>query len=77
MAYVFGGSYIPLSCKLVENAILGRNFSNEEITKHLSGHNFSYRNAKSAKDATLKRDAMQKQIALVYFIGGTSKKKTN
>ena len=72
MAYVFGGCYIPLSCKLIENAIFSRNFTNEEITRHLAGENFSYRNAKSAKDATLKRDSLQKQIALVYFIGGES-----
>ena len=70
MAYVFGGSYIPLSCKLVENAILGRNFTNEEIVKHLTGNNFQTCKASSAKDSTLKRNAAQTQIALVYFIGG-------
>jgi hypothetical protein len=70
MAYVFGGSYIPLSCKLVENAIFGRNFTNEEIVKHLTGNNFQSCKASSAKDSTLKRNAAQTQIALVYFIGG-------
>ena len=42
MAYVFGGCYVPLSCRLVENAILGKQFTSEDITKHLTGANFSF-----------------------------------
>ena len=41
MAYVFGGCYVPLSCRLVENAISGKSFTADEITKHLTGANFS------------------------------------
>jgi hypothetical protein len=73
MGYVFGGVYIPLSCKLVENALLKGTFSSSDITAHLPGDNFSRCKSSSVKVTTLKRNAPQDpgaQIALVYFIGG-------
>lgn len=73
MAYVFGGVYVPLSCKLVEAALLKGTFSNDEITKHLPGDNFSKCKTGSVKVSTLKKNRSGDpgaQIALVYFIGG-------
>ena len=72
MAYVFGGVYIPLSCKLVENALLKNSFSAEEITKHLPGDNFAKCKSGSVKASTLKKNTDPGiQVALVYFIGGS------
>ena len=73
MAYVFGGVYIPLSCKLVELALLKGNFSNDDITKHLPGDNFSRSKTGSVKVSTLKKNKTNdagSQIAIIYFIGG-------
>merc|ERR1712228_442594 len=75
MAYVFGGVYIPLSCKLVELALLKGNFSNDDITKHLPGDNFSRSKTGSVKVSTLKKNKTNdtgSQIAIIYFIGGVT-----
>lgn len=78
MAYVFGGVYIPLSCKLVELALLKGTFSSDDIIKHLPGENFSKSKSGSVKVSTLKKNKTSDagaQIALIYFIGGNQQKK--
>ncbi|NXL79059.1 VP33B protein, partial [Leptocoma aspasia] len=43
MAYVFGGSYVPLSCKIIEQVLERRGWQGlEEVVRLLSGSEFSF-----------------------------------
>jgi len=75
MGYVFGGCYIPLSCKLVELALTKGDLGNEDLQKHIAGEYFCRVKGGSVKQTARKngpddRSLSPDQVALVYFIGG-------
>lgn len=73
MGYVFGGAYIPLSCKLVEQALLKQGWTGlEDVMRHLPGKNFERIEARSAKGKTVSANDPSYKVVLVYFIGGVT-----
>lgn len=76
MGYVFGGVYIPLSCKLVELALTKGDLGSEDLQKHISGEYFarvmggSVKMSSARKTGPDDRTTSPEQVALVYFIGG-------
>ena len=79
MGYVFGGCYIPLSCKLVELALTKVDLGNEDLQKHITGEYFCRVKGGSVKQTARKtgpddRSSSPEQVALVYFIGGRCEK---
>ncbi|CAB4006211.1 vacuolar sorting-associated 33B-like, partial [Paramuricea clavata] len=68
MAYVFGGSYAPLSCKLVEQVYSRGGFLGlEEVTK-LLGETFHTRRGTSNRASSTAQN--KKKVILVFFLGG-------
>nr|CAB3267636.1 vacuolar protein sorting-associated protein 33B [Phallusia mammillata] len=74
MAYVFGGAYTPLTCRLVEQAIQRQGWGGlEDVLRHLPGSNFEKLEARSAKAGKSASSGEQaSKVALVYFIGGVT-----
>lgn len=73
MAYVFGGAYTPLSCKLVEQALLKQGWAGlEDVMRHLPGKTFERIEARSAKGKTMSTNDTSYKVVLVYFIGGVT-----
>ncbi|XP_039258945.2 vacuolar protein sorting-associated protein 33B-like [Styela clava] len=77
MAYVFGGAYVPLTCRLVEQALQRQGWGGlEDVMRHLPGKCFERLEAKSAKgkgagSGGFGTDSSSK-VVLVYFIGGVT-----
>lgn len=80
-AFVFGGSYIPLICRLVENCVLTPvkknnpiNMSSAEVMKLLPGPNFKRRQAflNSMPASSTNHSKGVERSVLIYFIGGVT-----
>ncbi|XP_028399214.1 vacuolar protein sorting-associated protein 33B-like isoform X2 [Dendronephthya gigantea] len=68
MAYIFGGSYAPLSCKLVEQVCTRAGFQGlEEVTKLLGGTFHTRQGTSNRASATA---VNRKKVILVFFLGG-------
>ncbi|XP_046857548.1 vacuolar protein sorting-associated protein 33B-like [Xenia sp. Carnegie-2017] len=68
MSYVFGGSYAPLSCKLVEQVCSRGGFQGlEEITRMI-GETFHTTQRTSNQESTVVHN--KQRVILVFFIGG-------
>ncbi|NXB86772.1 VP33B protein, partial [Vidua chalybeata] len=67
MAYVFGGSYVPLSCKIIEQVLERRGWQGlEEVVRLLNGNEFSVSDS-AAED----NPAWESQrVVLAVFLGG-------
>ncbi|NXU95397.1 VP33B protein, partial [Xiphorhynchus elegans] len=67
MAYVFGGAYMPLSCKIIEQVLERRGWQGlEEVVRLLNGNEFS------VSDSTMEDNpALESQhVILAVFLGG-------
>ncbi|XP_050165362.1 vacuolar protein sorting-associated protein 33B isoform X2 [Myiozetetes cayanensis] len=67
MAYVFGGAYVPLSCKIIEQVLERRGWQGlEEVVRLLNGNEFS------VSDSTVEDNpAWESQhVILIVFLGG-------
>ncbi|KAL1007521.1 hypothetical protein UPYG_G00087890 [Umbra pygmaea] len=68
MAYIFSGAYVPLSCKLIEQALERDGWTGlEEVTRMINGQEFVVTGS-NGSDTRVKSDAQQ--IILVMFLGG-------
>uniref|UniRef100_A0A8U7NC93 VPS33B late endosome and lysosome associated n=1 Tax=Corvus moneduloides TaxID=1196302 RepID=A0A8U7NC93_CORMO len=67
MAYVFGGAYVPLSCKIIEQVLERRDWQGlEEVVRLLNGNEFSV-----SDSAVEDNPAWESQrIVLAVFLGG-------
>ncbi|KAG8440615.1 hypothetical protein GDO86_006385 [Hymenochirus boettgeri] len=66
MAYVFGGAYIPLSCKIVEQVLQRKGWTGlEEVTRLLSGNEFV-----DEQLCDQKSDSTTSRTILAVFLGG-------
>ncbi|XP_068059530.1 vacuolar protein sorting-associated protein 33B isoform X2 [Anomalospiza imberbis] len=67
MAYVFGGAYVPLSCKIIEQVLERRGWQGlEEVVRLLNGNEFSVSDS-AAED----NPAWESQrVVLAVFLGG-------
>lgn len=63
--YVFGGSYIPIVCRLIEILILSADGGSDEVLKLLPGERFCLRRSRE-------RRAVSERVVLVCFIGGAT-----
>ncbi|XP_062357498.1 vacuolar protein sorting-associated protein 33B isoform X6 [Cinclus cinclus] len=67
MAYVFGGAYMPLSCKIIEQVLERRGWQGlEEVVRLLNGNEFS------ASDSTVEDNPAweSQRVVLAVFLGG-------
>ncbi|NXF00958.1 VP33B protein, partial [Smithornis capensis] len=67
MAYVFGGAYVPLSCKIIEQVLERRGWQGlEEIVRLLNGNEFS------VSDSTVEDNPAweSQRVILAVFLGG-------
>ncbi|NXK40774.1 VP33B protein, partial [Piprites chloris] len=67
MAYVFGGAYVPLSCKIIEQVLERRGWQGlEEVVRLLNGNEFS------VSDSTVEDNPAweSQRIILIVFLGG-------
>uniref|UniRef100_U3K9C2 VPS33B late endosome and lysosome associated n=1 Tax=Ficedula albicollis TaxID=59894 RepID=U3K9C2_FICAL len=67
MAYVFGGAYVPLSCKIIEQVLERRGWQGlEEVVRLLNGNEFS------ASDSTVEDNPAceAQRVVLAVFLGG-------
>ncbi|CAK8675606.1 unnamed protein product [Clavelina lepadiformis] len=72
MSYVFGGAYVPLTCRLVEQSLQRQGWSGlEDVLRHLPGTTFEKQEARSAK-AGKTGATMASKVVLIYFIGGVT-----
>ncbi|NXC61708.1 VP33B protein, partial [Aleadryas rufinucha] len=67
MAYVFGGAYVPLSCKIIEQVLERRGWQGlEEVVRLLNGNEFSV-----SDSAVEDNPAWESQrVVLAVFLGG-------
>ncbi|NXK68711.1 VP33B protein, partial [Sylvietta virens] len=67
MAYVFGGAYVPLSCKIIEQVLERRGWQGlEEVVRLLNGNEFSV-----SDSAVEDNPACESQrVVLAVFLGG-------
>ncbi|NWW32392.1 VP33B protein, partial [Panurus biarmicus] len=67
MAYVFGGAYVPLSCKIIEQVLERRGWQGlEEVVRLLNGNEFSV-----SDTAVEDNPASESQrVVLAVFLGG-------
>ncbi|XP_063026152.1 vacuolar protein sorting-associated protein 33B isoform X3 [Melospiza melodia melodia] len=69
MAYVFGGAYVPLSCKIIEQVLERRGWQGlEEVVRLLNGNEFSV--SDSAVEDNPAWDCQR--VILAVFLGGCS-----
>lgn len=67
MAYVFGGAYVPLSCKIIEQVLERRGWQGlEEVVRLLNGNEFSV--SDSAVEDNPAWDCQR--VILAVFLGG-------
>ncbi|XP_062357494.1 vacuolar protein sorting-associated protein 33B isoform X3 [Cinclus cinclus] len=68
MAYVFGGAYMPLSCKIIEQVLERRGWQGlEEVVRLLNGNEFSASGNSTVED----NPAWESQrVVLAVFLGG-------
>lgn len=85
-AFVFGGSYIPLICQLVDNCVLSPtkknsqlNMTSSELMKLLPGPNFKRKQAflndipaTPVHSSSVSNSKQCERAILVYFIGGVT-----
>ncbi|NXM40120.1 VP33B protein, partial [Gymnorhina tibicen] len=67
MAYVFGGAYVPLSCKIIEQVLERRGWQGlEEVVRLLNGNEFS------VSDSTVEDNPSweSQRVVLAVFLGG-------
>ncbi|XP_017691698.1 PREDICTED: vacuolar protein sorting-associated protein 33B isoform X2 [Lepidothrix coronata] len=67
MAYVFGGAYVPLSCKIIEQVLERRGWQGlEEVVRLLNGNEFS------VSDSTVEDNPAweSQRVILTVFLGG-------
>ncbi|KAJ7416761.1 VPS33B, late endosome and lysosome associated [Willisornis vidua] len=67
MAYVFGGAYVPLSCKIIEQVLERRGWQGlEEVARLLNGNEFS------VSDSTVEDNPAceSQRVILAVFLGG-------
>ncbi|KAF4792582.1 VPS33B, late endosome and lysosome associated [Turdus rufiventris] len=67
MAYVFGGAYVPLSCKIIEQVLERRGWQGlEEVVRLLNGNEFC------ASDSTVEDNPAceAQRVVLAVFLGG-------
>ncbi|NWQ68731.1 VP33B protein, partial [Neopipo cinnamomea] len=67
MAYVFGGAYVPLSCKIVEQVLERRGWQGlEEVVRLLNGNEFA------VSDSTVEDNPAweSQRVILTVFLGG-------
>ncbi|NXG05531.1 VP33B protein, partial [Sakesphorus luctuosus] len=67
MAYVFGGAYMPLSCKIIEQVLERRGWQGlEEVVRLLNGNEFS------VSDSTVEDNPAceSQRVILTVFLGG-------
>jgi len=71
MSYVLGGAYIPLNCRLAEQAIERDGWKGiEDVIKMLPGEHFGNPCIKSAKGGGSNMQPHKNKTVVVYFIGG-------
>ncbi|RLV92641.1 hypothetical protein DV515_00013735, partial [Chloebia gouldiae] len=67
MAYVFGGAYVPLSCKIIEQVLERRGWQGlEEVVRLLNGHEFCVSDS-AAEDGPA---GESQRVILAVFLGG-------
>jgi len=72
MSYVFSSAYVPLTCRLAEQAIERNGWGTlDDIMRHLPGDTFEKHETKSAKSGTMNTSRNVKTV-VVYFIGGVT-----
>ncbi|NXR54809.1 VP33B protein, partial [Hippolais icterina] len=67
MAYVFGGAYVPLSCKIIEQVLERRGWQGlEEVVRLLNGNEFA------VSDSTVEDNPAweSQRVVLAVFLGG-------
>ncbi|NXG22893.1 VP33B protein, partial [Grallaria varia] len=68
MAYVFGGAYVPLSCKIIEQVLERRGWQGlEEVVRLLNGNEFSVSDSSTVEDNPASES---QRIILAVFLGG-------
>lgn len=71
MAYIFSGAYVPLSCKLIEQALERDGWTGlEDVTRMLNGHEFAVTLSSNGAEPRERTDAQR--TVLVMFLGGCS-----
>ncbi|XP_027522522.1 vacuolar protein sorting-associated protein 33B isoform X3 [Corapipo altera] len=67
MAYVFGGAYVPLSCKIIEQVLERRGWQGlEEVVRLLNGNEFSVSDSTVEDNPTWE----SQRVILTVFLGG-------
>ncbi|NWR36318.1 VP33B protein, partial [Tachuris rubrigastra] len=67
MAYVFGGAYVPLSCKIIEQVLERRGWQGlEEVVRLLNGNEFSVSDSTVEDNPTWE----SQHVILTVFLGG-------
>ncbi|NWU86617.1 VP33B protein, partial [Onychorhynchus coronatus] len=67
MAYVFGGAYVPLSCKIIEQVLERRGWQGlEEVVRLLNGNEFSVSDSTGEDNPAWE----SQRVILTVFLGG-------